>query len=199
MKGGSAGDPRFFASPAQFSRWLEKNHLSAKELWVGFHKRHTGTPSIDWPQSVDCALCFGWIDGVRKSLGDASYVIRFTPRKPTSIWSAINIAKVAELTKQGLMAPAGLAIFARRDPVRAPGYSVATRTPFDRATLAAFKAKKKAWAFFEAQPPGYRRVIAHWVMSAKREETRAKRLAYAVAESAAGRRVERFLSKKPGA
>ncbi|HSS28127.1 MAG TPA: YdeI/OmpD-associated family protein [Usitatibacter sp.] len=197
MKGGSAAEPRFFARAADFRRWLEKNHLSANELWVGFHKRHTGTPSIDWPQSVDCALCFGWIDGVRKSLGEASYVIRFTPRKPTSTWSAINIAKVADLTKRGLMAPAGLAISARRDPVRAPGYSVATRKPFDAATLAAFKARKRAWKFFEAQPPGYRDVVANWVMSAKREETRRKRLAHAVAESAAGRRLERFLSKAP--
>lgn len=197
MKGRSAGDPRFFPTPGDFRRWLLQNHLSAKELWVGFHKRHTGTPGIDWPQSVDCALCFGWIDAVRKSLGEDSYVIRFTPRKPTSLWSAINIAKVAELTRQGLMAPAGHAIFAKRDPVRAPGYSVATRAPFDAVRLAAFKAKKKAWAFFEAQPPGYRRGVAHWVMSARREETRAKRLAHAVAESAASRRVERFLSKKP--
>ena len=125
MKGRSAGDPRYFATPREFCRWLEKNHLSAKELWVGFHKRHTGTPSIDWPQSVDCALRFGWIDGLRKSTGEASYVIRFTPRKAASVWSAINIAKVAEFTKQGLMAPAGLAIFAQRDPVRAPGYSTA--------------------------------------------------------------------------
>lgn len=197
MKGRSADDPRFFATPAEFRRWLERNHLSAKELWVGFHKRHTGTPSIDWPQSVDCALCFGWIDAVRKSLGEASYVIRFTKRKPASIWSAINIAKVAELEKQGLMAPAGREIFAKRDPVRAPGYSVATRRPFDAATLAAFKAKKKAWAFFEAQPPGYRGWVAHWIMNAKRDETRAKRLAKAVATSAAGQRLETFLSKKP--
>jgi uncharacterized protein YdeI (YjbR/CyaY-like superfamily) len=199
MKGASAANPRFFATPAEFLRWLEKNHLSAQELWVGFHKRHTGKPSIDWPQSVDCALRFGWIDGVRKSLGDSEYVIRFTPRKATSIWSAFNIAKVAELTKQGLMAPAGLAIFAKRDPLRAPGYSVATRRPFDAKTLAAFKAKKRAWAFFEAQPPGYRGWVAHWVMNAKREETRAKRLAFAVTESAAGRRLEAFVSKKPKA
>lgn len=197
MKGRSAENPRFFATPAEFCGWLEKNHLSAKELWVGFHKRHTGTPSIDWPQSVECALRFGWIDGLRKSLGEASYVIRFTPRKPASVWSAFNIAKVAELTKLGLMAPAGLAIFARRDPVRAPGYSVATRIAFDAKTLAAFKAKKRAWAFFEAQPPGYRRTVAHWVMNVKREETRAKRLAKAIAVSASGERLETFLSKKP--
>lgn len=197
MKGRSIDEPRFFAEPAEFRRWLEKNHLTAKELWVGFHKRHTGTPSIDWPQSVDCALCFGWIDGLRKSLGEASYVIRFIPRKPTSLWSAINIAKVAELTRKGLMAPAGLAIFEKRDPVRAPGYSVKTRKVFDAATLAAFKSKKKAWKFFEAQPPGYRGQIANWIMSAKRDDTRAKRLAKAIAASAAGVRLETFLSKKP--
>jgi uncharacterized protein YdeI (YjbR/CyaY-like superfamily) len=197
MKGRSIDEPRFFATPAEFRRWLEKNHLSASELWVGFHKRHTGTPSIDWPQSVDCALCFGWIDGLRKSLGEASYVIRFTPRKPASSWSAINIRKVAALSKQGLMAPAGLAIFGKRDAVREPGYSVKTWKSFDAATLAAFKAKKKAWKFFEAQPPGYRAHVAHWIMNAKRDETRAKRLAQAVAASAAGTRLETFLSNKP--
>ena len=197
MKGRSIDDPRYFAEPAEFRRWLEKNHLTAKELWVGFHKRHTGTPSITWPQSVDCALCFGWIDGVRKSLGEATYVIRFIPRKPASLWSAINIAKVAELTKLGLMAPAGLAIFEKRDPVRAPGYGVATRLKMDAPTLAAFKAKKKAWAFFEKQPPGYRAIVSHWIMNCKREETRAKRLAKAISVSAAGERLETFLSKKP--
>jgi uncharacterized protein YdeI (YjbR/CyaY-like superfamily) len=195
MKSGSQADPRFFATPAEFRRWLEKNHTKASELWVGMHKRHTGKPCMDWPQSVDCALCFGWIDGLRKSLGGESYLIRFTPRKSTSVWSAINIRKMAELTKAGLMTPAGLAVFENRSATRAHGYTYGNRTPFDAKTLAAFKAKKKAWTFFEAQPPGYQRLLAHWVMSAKREETRKSRLAKLVAECAAGRRLDQFTGK----
>lgn len=195
MTGRSAASPRHFAYAADFRRWLETHHASAAELWVGFHKRHTGKTSIDWPQSVDCALCFGWIDGLRRSLGSESYVIRFTPRKPTSVWSAINIRKMAELTRQGLMTPAGLAIFEKRSPSRAHGYTYGNRTPFDAATRAVFQAKKKAWAFFEAQPPGYRRLLAHWVMSAKRDETRKRRLAKLIAESAAGKRIDQFSGK----
>jgi uncharacterized protein YdeI (YjbR/CyaY-like superfamily) len=195
MKGKSRDDPRFFATPAEFRRWLEKNHRTAGELWVGMHKRHTGKPSMDWPQSVDCALCFGWIDGLRKSLGEESYLIRFTPRKPTSVWSAINIRKMDELAKAGLMTPAGLAVFENRSSTREHGYTYGNRRPFDAATLAAFKAKKKAWAFFEAQPPGYRRLLSDWVVKAKREETRARRLAKLVAECAAGRRLDQFTGK----
>jgi uncharacterized protein YdeI (YjbR/CyaY-like superfamily) len=195
MKGKTPDDPRYFATPAQFRSWLEKNHRTAAELWVGMHKRHTGKASMDWPQSVDCALCFGWIDGLRKSLGEESYLIRFTPRKSTSVWSAINIRKMAELTKLGLVMPEGLTVFENRSASQAHGYTYGNRTPFDAPTLAAFKAKKKAWTFFEAQPPGYRRLLAHWVMSAKREETRVRRLAKLVAESAAGRRLEQFTGK----
>jgi len=194
MSGKSRHDPLFFSTPAEFRRWLEKNHRSAEELWVGMHKRHTGK-GMDWPQSVDCALCFGWIDGLRQSLGEDAYLIRFTPRKPTSVWSAINIRKMAELTDQGLMTAAGLAVFENRSASRAHGYTYGTRTPFDAATLAAFKAKKKAWAFFEKQPPGYKRLLAHWVMSAKREETQKRRLAKLVAESAAGRRLDQYTGK----
>ena len=195
MKGKSENDPRFFAAAAAFRRWLEKNHARAPELWVGFYKRHTGKPSMDWPQSVDCALCFGWIDGLRRSLGEEAYLIRFTPRRPTSVWSAINIRKMAELTKQGLMTPAGLAVFEKRSATRAHGYTYANRRPFDAKTRAAFMAKKKAWMFFEAQPPGYRSQFAHWVMTAKREETRQRRFARLVAESAAGRRIDPFTGR----
>jgi len=194
MKGRTRGDPRFFASAAEFRRWLEKNHRTAAELWVGMHKRHTGK-GMDWPQSVDCALCFGWIDGLRQSLGADAYLIRFTPRKPTSVWSAINIRKMGELSKAGLMTPAGLAVFENRSASRAHGYTYGNRTPFDAATLAAFRTKKKAWAFFERQPPGYRRLLAHWVMSAKREETRGRRLAKLIAECAGGRRLDQFTGK----
>jgi len=194
MKGKSRDDPHFFASAAEFRRWLEKNHRTAVELWVGMHKRHTGK-GMDWSESVDCALCFGWIDGLRASLGEDAYLIRFTPRKPTSVWSAVNIKKMAELTQAGLMTPIGLAVFEARPSTQEHGYTHGNRTPFDAATLAAFKAKKRAWTFFDAQPPGYKRLLAHWVMSAKREETRKRRLAKLVAESAAGRRLDQFTGK----
>ncbi len=195
MKGKSRDDPRFFATPAEFRRWLEKNHRKAEELWVGMHKRHTGKPSMTWPESVDCVLCFGWIDGLRQSLGEESYLIRFTPRKPTSVWSAINIRKMGELTKAGLMTPAGLAVFENRSATREHGYTYGNRRPFDAATLARFKKNKKAWKFFEAQPPGYQRLLADWVMKAKREETRDRRLARLIADSAAGRRIDEFSGK----
>ena len=188
----AAAKPVFFASPEAFRRWLEENHASAKELLVGFHKVHTGKPSLTWPQSVDAALCYGWIDGLRRSLGEDAYSIRFTPRKPTSIWSNVNTGRVAELTRLGLMAPAGLAAFALRDAKRAGIYSFESTNPaaaLDAAAEKAFRARKKAWAFFESQPPGYRRIAIKWVMSAKREETRATRLATLIADSAAGQRL----------
>src|SRR6185436_17402542 len=119
--------PRFFASPARFREWLEKNHGSAKELWVGFHKRHTGKPSLTWPESVEQALCFGWIDGVRKSVDEGRYVIRFSPRKPSSNWSRINVRKVEELTASGLMRPAGLRAFEGRKEERTGVYSFEQR------------------------------------------------------------------------
>ena len=183
--------PRFFATQAKWRAWLEKNHASAAELWVGFHKVHTGKPSITWPQSVDEALCFGWIDGLRRGLGEDAYMIRFTPRRPGSVWSKVNLDRVAELTKLGLMRETGLAAFGRRDAQRA-GYTYASHdTPFDDASEKAFRRARAAWKFFQAQPPGYRRIVTHWVMSAKREETRAKRLAELIADSARGERLGR--------
>jgi uncharacterized protein YdeI (YjbR/CyaY-like superfamily) len=189
--------PVFFSSPAAFRRWLEKNHRTARELWVGFHKVHTGKPTLTWPQSVDAALCVGWIDGLRKSLGEDSYAIRFTPRKATSIWSNVNTRRVAELVKLGLMAPAGLAAFGLRDPERAGIYSfeakgIAKESAFDAPAERTFRARRNAWAFFESQPPGYRRVAVKWVMSAKRQETRARRLAQLIADSARGERFELY-------
>ncbi len=185
--------PVFFKSPGAFRRWLEKHHGSAKELLVGFHKVHTGKPSLTWPESVDAALSFGWIDGVRRSLGPRSYTIRFTPRKATSIWSNVNTRRVAELTKLGLMAPAGLAAFKLRDPKRAGIYAFeqkgAPEPALDAMAEKAFRARKDAWAFFESQPPGYRRIAIKWVASAKRAETRANRLAALIADSAAGQRL----------
>jgi uncharacterized protein YdeI (YjbR/CyaY-like superfamily) len=190
----AAAKPLFFASPEAFRRWLEKHHGSRKELLVGFHKVHTGKPSLTWPQSVDAALCYGWIDGLRRSLGDEAYTIRFTPRKPTSIWSNVNTRRAAELGKLGLMAPAGLAAFALRDPKRAGVYEFEQKAAARVVTLdvtaeKAFRARTKAWAFFESQPPGYRRIAIKWVMSAKRDETRATRLADLIADSAAGQRL----------
>ena len=181
--------PRFFKTPEDFRAWLEKNHETAKELLVGFWKRDSGKPSITWPESVDEALCVGWIDGVRRTIDDDSYTIRFTPRSAKSKWSAVNIKRVAELTKLGRMKPAGLAAFEKKDP-KSEGYSYERKVAqLDAAMEKQFRANKKAWAFWEAQPPGYKRLLSHYVISAKREETRAKRLERLIAESEAGRRI----------
>jgi uncharacterized protein YdeI (YjbR/CyaY-like superfamily) len=190
--------PTFFASPLDFREWLEKNHANAQELWVGFHKRDSGRPSLTWPESVDCALCFGWIDGVRKSLNATSYTIRFTPRKPTSTWSAINIKRVAELTKMGMMHAAGMEAFGRRTEEKSAIYAYEQR---HKAKLSAayekrFRAQHAAWDFYRAQPPWYQRVSAYWVISAKKEETRLKRLATLIEESAHERTIR--LVKRSG-
>ena len=183
-------EPTFFPTPAAFRKWLETNHASATELLVGFYKRGSGKPSITWPESVDQALCFGWIDGVRRRIDDVSYSIRFTPRKQISNWSAINIARVAELTKLGLMRPAGLRAFEQRREDKSAIYSYenAVRT-FDPSDEKTFRANRKAWQFFNAQAPSYRRVCIYWVTSAKKEETRARRLATLINDSANGERV----------
>lgn len=182
--------PTFFATPADLRRWLKQHHKNAPELWVGFHKKGTGRPSITWPESVDEALCFGWIDGIRKSLGADSYVIRFTPRKKGSTWSTVNTRRVAELIRDGGMLPAGLEAFEARDPKRSGIYSFEREAAmFDAAQLKLFKANKTAWKFWESQPPGYRKIATYWVVSAKQEETRAKRLATLIADSAAGVRI----------
>ena len=183
--------PRFFATPAHFRAWLETRHDSEKELLVGFHKKGTGKPSITWPESVDEALCFGWIDGVRRSLNESSYTIRFTPRRPRSIWSAINVARAEELKKLGRMRPAGLRAFAARTPERTGIYSferneAAKLTKSQEKTL---RANPRAAAFFDAQPPGYRRTAIHWIVSARKEETRERRLRQLIADSVAGRRI----------
>ena len=184
------GDVTYFASAAEFRRWLKKNHAKAKELWVGFHKKATGKPSMTWPQSVDQALCFGWIDGIRKRIDDDRYVIRFTPRKPTSIWSAINIARVRELTAQGLMQPAGAKAFALRDAKRSAVYFYENRPKaLAREYERVLRGNPKAWAFFQKLPPAYRRLMAYYVMEAKQEETRQRRLARLLAACAAGKRL----------
>jgi uncharacterized protein YdeI (YjbR/CyaY-like superfamily) len=180
----------FFETPAEFRAWLDAHHDTATEVWVGFHKKGTGRPSMTWPEAVDQALCFGWIDGIRKSVDESSYTNRFTPRKAKSTWSRVNIARVAELTRQGLMTPAGLRAFEARDEAKSGIYSFEQRPQeLPPAYAERFQTNAAAWAFFQAQPPGYRHTAAFWVMSAKREETRQKRLATLIDDSEHGRRI----------
>jgi uncharacterized protein YdeI (YjbR/CyaY-like superfamily) len=185
------GKPRFFAIADDFRAWLEKHHASATELVVGFHKKHTGRASMTWTESVREALCYGWIDGIRRSLGDDSYTIRFTPRKPGSNWSLRNVRHVEELIREGRMAPAGLAAFEARTPDRTGVYSFEQRhsARLEAAQEKQFRANSGAWEFFESQPPSYRMTAVYWVVSAKREETRSRRLAQLIEDSAAGRRL----------
>jgi uncharacterized protein YdeI (YjbR/CyaY-like superfamily) len=183
--------PVFFATPEKFRVWLETHHETARELLVGFYKKGTGKPSMTWPESVDEALSFGWIDGVRRSLGDDAYTIRFTPRKATSIWSANNVDNVARLTKAGKMRPAGLRAFAARTAEKTGVYSFerAEAAKLSREEDAVLRASSRAAAFFDAQAPWYRRAAIHWVVSAKREETRQRRLQQLIADSRAGRTI----------
>ena len=178
----------FFASPAEWRSWLEEHHETETELVVGFWKAGSGKPSMTWSESVDEALCFGWIDAVRRRIDEESYTIRFTRRRPTSIWSAVNVAKVAALEEQGRMTEAGRAAFALRRPDRTGVYSFEKEPAvLDESPL---QADPVAWAFWQSQPPSYRKVVAHWVTSAKRPETRAKRMAELVADCAAGRKIK---------
>jgi uncharacterized protein YdeI (YjbR/CyaY-like superfamily) len=190
--------PTFFATPTHFRDWLEEHHETKRELLVGFHKKGTGTPSITWPESVDEALSFGWIDGVRRSLGEHAYTIRFTPRKPTSIWSAINVGRVEALLKEGRMRPAGVRAYAARTAERTGVYSFERNSAAKLSTEqeATLRKNRKAAAYFDARPPWYRRAAIHWVISAKREETRDRRLAQLIADSAAGRSIAPL--RRPG-
>ena len=192
--------PTFFPTPADFRAWLEQHHAALEELWVGFYKRDSGKPSITWPESVDCALCFGWIDGVRKSLEDESYMIRFTPRKSTSTWSAINIRRVEVLTKDGLMHPAGHAAFANRSDKKSAIYAYEQRktAELDAKSEKQFRANKKAWEFFQSQPPWYRRTATYWVINAKREETKQKRLATLIDDCAHERKLKQLDRERLG-
>jgi len=170
--------PKFFKTPADFRLWLERHHESKDELIVGFYKRGSGKPSITWPESVDEALCFGWIDGVRRSAGPDAYTIRFTPRRPRSIWSAVNIRRATELLAAGRMSAKGRAAFEARSEERSRVYSYEqTSHDFNPEYEQRLRANKKAWSFFERQAPWYRRTSTRWVMSAKKEETRERRLA----------------------
>jgi uncharacterized protein YdeI (YjbR/CyaY-like superfamily) len=180
----------YFPTPAHLRKWFRANHAKAAELWIGYYKKDSGKPSITWPESVDEALCVGWIDGIRKTLGPDRYTIRFTPRRETSIWSAVNIARVKALTDEKRMRPEGLKAFAGRRENRSGIYAYEQRRDRLEEPYAGLLVKNKAARdFFEAQPPGYRKVIGWWIVSAKTEETRMKRLKKLIELSAKGKRV----------
>lgn len=189
--------PTFFRSATEFRRWLNAHHASADELWVGYYKKDSGKPSITWPESVDEALCFGWIDGLRKNVDRVSYKIRFSPRKPTSIWSAVNIKRVQALNAQGRMRSAGLRAFAARRRNRSGVYSYEQRPetlpqPFART----LNSNKPAARYFQSQPASYRRAAIWWVISAKKEETRLRRLENLISDSSRQRRIPQFTPHK---
>ena len=180
----------FFPSPADFRNWLKKHHASATELWVGFYKKSSGRPSISWPESADEALCVGWIDGIRKSVDDISYKIRFTPRRPGSIWSAVNIRRVPVLIDEGRMQPAGLKAYQARKENRSGIYSYEQRRDqLEEPYASLLRKNKAAWDFFQAQPASYRKLAGWFVVSAKKEETRLKRLEKLIEDSAKGKRL----------
>jgi uncharacterized protein YdeI (YjbR/CyaY-like superfamily) len=183
--------PRFFAGPDEFRAWLEANHAAESEVLVGFYKKHTGRRAMTWTEAVCEALCFGWIDGLTRRIDDDSYCIRFTPRKARSNWSAVNVRHVEELLRAGRMHPAGIAAFEARAPEKTGVYTYENRHAAKLSPEQAerFRANERAWEFFQAQPPGYRQMAIFWVVSAKREETRARRLATLIDDSAHGRRI----------
>jgi uncharacterized protein YdeI (YjbR/CyaY-like superfamily) len=184
-----AQQPAFFPTEADFRRWLKANHETAPELLVGFRKKGCGKPSIDWPQARDQALCFGWIDGVRRSLGEEAYAIRFTPRRKGSIWSKVNVERFAALKTEGLMTAAGERAYEEnkgKSGLYAYENKLAKLSAEDEKL---FRKSKQAWADWEKRPPGYRKVVLHWVTSAKKPETRAKRLAILIESSAKGEKI----------
>jgi uncharacterized protein YdeI (YjbR/CyaY-like superfamily) len=183
-----AGEPIFFASALELRAWLEANHRDRDELIVGFYKKGTKKGALTWSDAVDEAICVGWIDGVRRTLDDARYVIRFTPRRPRSIWSAVNVEKVARLTREGRMRPEGIAAFEARTAERTAIYSFEQKEAreLDSARAAKLAANRAARTFFAAQPPWYRRVAVFWVMGAKKEETRDRRLDALITSCASG-------------
>jgi uncharacterized protein YdeI (YjbR/CyaY-like superfamily) len=194
-------EPTFLPSPADFRTWLETNHDKAQELWVGYYKKGTGKPSITWPESVDQALCFGWIDGIRKSIDADSYMIRFTPRKPDSTWSAVNIKKVQDLTEQGLMHPAGIRAFENRKEAKSGVYSYEQRenAALSKEQEQQFRANREAWAFFQSRPGSYRKAAIWWVVSAKQDQTRIRRMATLIELSAEERLIPQFVPRRPKA
>jgi uncharacterized protein YdeI (YjbR/CyaY-like superfamily) len=169
--------PKFFKDQKELRTWFEKNHDKKKEIWVGFYKKDSGKANFTWSQSVDQALCFGWIDGIRKSIDEESYMIRFTPRNPKSNWSAINIKKINELTKLGLMLPSGIEAFKKREDKRSEVYSFEqNKVKLSKKYELKFKSNKEAWKFFQSLPPSTKKPSIWWVMSAKKEETQLRRL-----------------------
>ncbi len=192
----ATADPTFFATPALFRRWLKQHCAGAQQLWVGYHKVGAATPSMTWQQSVDQALCFGWIDGIRKSIDRDRYMIRFSPRKPGSSWSAVNIKRVNELIEQGLMMPTGLTAFAARKENRSGIYSYEQRSAdLPDIYLKRMHANRAAAAFFLAQAPSYRKKVIWWVVSAKQEATRLRRLEQLIADSANGLQIGQFAAR----
>ncbi|WP_127504142.1 YdeI/OmpD-associated family protein [Actinoplanes solisilvae] len=184
-------EAQFFDTPAELRAWFEQHHESAPELFVGYWKKSSGRSGVTHPQAIEQALCFGWIDSVGRSLDEQRYQVRFTPRRKGSVWSAINVAKVAELIEAGLMRPAGLSAFELRKPDRVAVYSYEQPADavLDDEQTALFQADEAAWQWFSAQRPSYRRAAVHWVVSAKRADTRQRRLAQLITDSAAGRKV----------
>ena len=187
----NAMKPTFFPSPLAFRVWLKVKPRRIRRTVGGFYKRRSGKPSITWPEAVASALCFGWIDGVRKSIDEVSYTIRFTPRRRTSIWSDVNIKRVRDLIKLRLMQPAGLEAFRRREEAKSKIYSYEQRktAKLGRAYERQFRVHEAAWRFFQAQAPWYRRTAAWWVINGKKEETKQKRLAKLIEDSGHGRTI----------
>jgi uncharacterized protein YdeI (YjbR/CyaY-like superfamily) len=189
--------PTFFKTPAALRRWFTSHHATSAELWIGFYKKDSGRGGVVYRQALDEALCVGWIDGMVRRVDEASYMQRFTPRRPRSIWSAVNIAKMRALIDQGRAQPAGLAAFERRTPDRSAVYSHEQRqaATLSRDELRALEANPAAWRFFEAQPPSYKRTVAWWIQSAKKAETRERRLAALIDCSARRRIVPPFIPR----
>jgi uncharacterized protein YdeI (YjbR/CyaY-like superfamily) len=188
----------YFPTPAHFRKWLEKHHAVAASLWVGYYKKGSGRPSITWPESVDEALCFGWIDGLRQSVDETAYTMRFTPRKPRSVWSAINIARAKVLIAEGRIRPAGLAAFEARHENRSGIYSYEQRgDQLAEPYAGPLRKNAAAWKFFQAQTASYRKAAGWWVVSAKKEETRLSRLAKLIDLSARGKPIPQFTRRKP--
>lgn len=181
---------KFFKTPEAFRMWLEKNHSKKDELWLGYYKKSSGKKSITYKQALDEVLCFGWIDGISKGIDDEKYCQRYTPRRPRSIWSIVNIKKIEELTKKGLMHESGLNAFNTRDVKRTGLYSAEQKEiKMPAAYLKKIKANKRAWEYFSNMPPGYQKTATWWVISAKQEVTRLRRLDAMIADSVARRKI----------
>ena len=189
--------PTFFQTPSAFREWLKQHHAKADALWIGYYKKGSGKPSITWPESVDEALCYGWIDGVRKSIDDISYTIRFTPRKPDSIWSSVNIKRAQALIEQGQMQTAGLKAYQARKENKSGIYSYEQRSvDLEEPYNGLLQKNEAAWSFFQMQPASYRKAVSWWIISAKKQETRLRRLEKLIANSVQGQQLPEFAPRK---